>query len=93
MTKYTYAIIKESYPELARESVLSPEINANKYSPKKKYAMIVKGVHKDNSESIFFIRYSNDIVELQKMASQYPSWYNYPIGVSKNIQGYLSNLN
>jgi hypothetical protein len=93
MLSYNYAIIKESYPELERESVLDPSKNSNKYSPKKKYAMIVKGVHKDGSESIYFIKYSNDIVELQQMASQYPSWYNYPIGISKNIQGYLTNLN
>jgi hypothetical protein len=93
MLSYNYAIIKENHPELERESVLDPNKNSNKYSPKKKYAMIVKGVHKDGSESIYFIKYSNDIVELQQMVSQYPSWYNYPIGISKNIQGYLTNLN
>lgn len=92
MSSFRYAIIKESYPELARESVLEPNKNANKYSPKKKYAMIVKLVHKDGGESIYFIRYSNDIVELQEQASKYQSWYNYPIGISKNIQGYLSEL-
>jgi hypothetical protein len=93
MIKYNYAIIKESYPELGKESVLDPSKNSNKYSPKKKYALIVKGVHKDGSESIYFIRYSNDIVDLQNQASTYPSWYNYPIGISKNIQGYLTQLN
>jgi hypothetical protein len=93
MTPYNYVIIKENYPELERESVLDPGKNSNKYSAKKKYAMIVKGVHKDGSESIYFIKYSNDIVELQKLASGYPSWYNYPIGISKNIQGYLTQLN
>jgi hypothetical protein len=89
MTPYNYVIIKENYPELERESVLTK----NKYNAKKKYAMIVKGVHKDGSESIYFIEYSNDIVELQSIASGYPSWYNYPIGISKNIQGYLTQLN
>jgi hypothetical protein len=89
MTPYNYVIIKENHPELERESVLTK----NKYNAKKKYAMIVKGVHKDGSESIYFIEYSNDIVELQGIASGYPSWYNYPIGISKNIQGYLTQLN
>jgi hypothetical protein len=93
MLQYSYAIIKENHPELERESVLSPNKNSNKYSAKKKYAMIVKGVHKDGSESIYFIEYSNDIVQLQGIASGYPSWYNYPMGISKNIQGYLSELN
>jgi hypothetical protein len=36
-TEYNYAIIKESYPELERESVLSPGKDANKYNPNKKY--------------------------------------------------------
>jgi hypothetical protein len=85
---YNYAIIKENYPELERESVLS----YNKYSPKKKYAMLVKGVHKDGSESIYFIEYSNDLQELQEKASGYLSWYNYPLGVAKSIQGYLSEI-
>jgi hypothetical protein len=89
MLQYNYAIIKENHPELERESVLTK----NKYNAKKKYAMIVKGVHKDGSECIYFIEYSNDIVELQSIASGYQSWYNYPIGISKNIQGYLTQLN
>jgi hypothetical protein len=93
MLQYNYAIIKENHPELERESVLDPSKNSNKYSAKKKYAMIVKGVHKDGSETIYFIRYSNNIVELQLIASCYQSWYNYPIGISKNIQGYLTQLN
>lgn len=91
-TQYNYAIIKENYPELAREIVLSPSKNSNKWLKTKKYAMIVKGVHKDGSESIYFIKYSNDLPELQTQAKGYPSWYNYPIGISKNIQGYLSEL-
>jgi hypothetical protein len=76
-----YAIIKHNYPELERETVLTH----NKYNAKKKYALIVKGVHKDSSESIFFIDYSNDLEELQKIASTYMSWYNYPLGVSKSF--------
>lgn len=84
---YNYAIIKENYPELERESVLTH----NKWK-NKKYAMLVKGVHKDGSESIYFIKYSNDLEELQNEAKDFPSWYNYPLGVSKSIQGYISEI-
>jgi hypothetical protein len=93
MKQYNYAIIKESYPELAKEPVLGGGKEANNYNPKKKYAMIVKGVHKDHSESIYFILYSNDLQELQEKAKQYPSWYNYPIGLRKDIQGNINELN
>ena len=61
---YNYVIIKESYPELERESVLLE----NKYLKSKKYAMIFKQVHKDNSESITHIKYSNNLQELQDVA-------------------------
>ena len=91
-TQYNYAIIKENYPELERESVLLPEKGKTKYNPKKKYAMIVKGVHTDNSESIYFIEYSNDLIGLHEKAKGYISWYNYPIGLAKNIQGYITEL-
>jgi len=49
-------------------------------------------VHKDGSESIYFIDYSNDLEALQQRAKECISWYNYPLGVSKNIQGYLTAL-
>ncbi len=87
--QYNYVIIKENYPDLERESTL---LN-NDYNAKKKYAFINKGVHKDGSESIYFIDYSNDLQLLQERASEYKSWYNYPIRLSKNIQGYISELN
>lgn len=86
---YNYVIIKESYPELEKESVL---LN-NNYTAKKKFAFIQKMVHADKSESIGFIDYSNDIIELQNRASKFVSWYNYPIGIYKSIQGYLHELN
>lgn len=92
-SQYNYAIIKESYPELARETVLDPSKDANKYNAKKKYAMIVKGCFKDGSEGIYFIRYSNDLQCLTDMAKQYPSWYNYPIGLRKDMQGNINELN
>ena len=85
---YNYVIIKENYPELERETVLSE----NKYRKTKKYAMIVKGVHKDSSESIYFIKYDNNLQKLQEQAKQYPSWYNYPLGVAKSMQGYLREI-
>jgi len=88
MKAYSYVIIKNNYPQLERESTLLH----NKYKANKKYAFIQKSIHKDGSESICFIDYSNDLEELQKRANGFISWYNYPIGVCKNIQGYLSAL-
>lgn len=87
-SKYNYAIIKENYPELERESVLMH----NDYKKNKKYAIIIKGVHKDSTESIYFIEYSNDLEMLQKQAKGYMSWYNYPLGVAKSMQGYISEI-
>lgn len=89
MTPYNYVIIKHNYPELERESVL---LN-NKYNAKKKYAFINKSIHKDGSESISYIEYSNDLEALQNRAKNFVSWYNYPIGLSKNMQGCISELN
>jgi hypothetical protein len=87
-TAYSYAIIKENYPELGIESALLE----NNYKPKK-YAFIEKVCHKDGSENIARIIYLNDLQLLQEKASGYISWYNYPINICKNIQGYLSNIN
>lgn len=87
-TPYNYVIIKHNYPELERESTLV----TSRYNPKKKYAAIYKQSHKDGSESISFISYDNDLEKLQRVASTYPSWYNYPLGISKSIQGYLSEI-
>lgn len=88
MKEYSYVIIKNNYPQLERESTLLH----NKYKANSKYAFIQKCVHKDGSESICFIDYSNDLEALQKRANGFISWYNYPIGIYKNIQGYLSTL-
>jgi len=86
-TEFNYAIIKENNPNFERESVLSE----NKYKPTK-YALIIKGCHKDGSELIYFIKYSNNLEALHSDAKQYPSWYNYPIGIYKELQGYLREL-
>lgn len=85
---YSYIIIQENYAELERESVLLE----NKYKANKKYAMISKIVHKDGSENISTIVYSNDLQALQDRAKGFVSWYNYPLGISKDIQGYLREI-
>lgn len=87
-TPYNYVIIKRNFPDLERETTLLH----NKYKTTKKYALINKGVHKDGSECIYFIDYSNDLEELTTRAKDFISWYNYPLGISKNIQGYLSEI-
>lgn len=89
MQPYNYIIIKHNYPELERESTLSH----NKYKAKAKYAFINKGCHKDGSESIYYIEYSNDLEALQERAKGFISWYNYPLNLRKNIQGYISAIN
>ena len=89
MKGYTYVIIKKNYPELERESTL---LN-NSYLKSKKYAFICKGIHEDGSESTYYIDYSNSLEELQERANKFGSWYNYPINLSKNMQGYITQLN
>ena len=85
---YNYVIIKKNFPELERESTLLD----NKYRKTKKYAFINKGIHKDGSESVYYIEYSNDLEELQERANKFVSWYNYPMNLAKSIQGYISEL-
>lgn len=87
-TGYSYIIIKENYPELARESTLLPST----HYPKLRYAFIEKQVFKDGSEAINRIDYSDDLPKLHNIAKEYISWYNYPIGIAKNIQGYLREI-
>ena len=86
--QYHYVIIQPNYADLEKESALSH----NKYNAKKKYAFINKGLHKDGSESIYYIEYSNDLEELQTKAASFISWYNYPLNLCKNIQGYISHI-
>ena len=88
MKGYNYVIIKENYPELERENVLLE----NKYKANRRYAMITKMVHTDGSESIPTIVYSNDLQGLQERAKGFISWYNYPIGIAKDMQGYLREI-
>lgn len=88
MKKYSYVIIKENYPELEKQSTLLH----NKYNSKKRYAFINKISHEDGSENIAFIDYSNDLQELQNRASEFVSWFNYPIGVAKGTRGELIEI-
>jgi hypothetical protein len=85
---YNYIVIKENYPELERESVLLH----NEYNRRKKFAFICKGANKDGSESIYYIEYSNDLAALQARAKLFISWWNYPLGVGKTVQGELREI-
>lgn len=87
--KFSYVIIKENYPELERESVLL----SNKYRKNKKYAFICKICHRDGSENIAFIDYSNKLTELQERANEFASWYNYVVGMYKQLQGDILLIN
>ena len=57
MKNYSYVIIQPNYSGLRQEKTLLH----NKYNAKKKYAFINKITHKDGSENIAFIDYSNDL--------------------------------
>ena len=87
-TQYSYAILKESYPNLKQ---LSTYLD-NDYKPSKKYALIEKQVFKDGSEGVNRIIYSNDLIKMTELLLTYTSWYNYPIMRAKNIQQYVYDL-
>lgn len=89
MEAYSYVIIRDNSPELENERPLID----SKYKKSKKYAMLQKGVHKDGSESINYIEYSSDLKELQERANKFVSWYNYPMNLTKSIQGYITPIN
>jgi len=87
-SRISYVIIKENSPYLERESTLLH----NNYKASKKYAFINKVVNNDDSESIAFIDYSNNLQALQDRARGFACWYNYPLGIAKNMQGYLREI-
>lgn len=89
MKAYSYAIIKDNNPTFQREFTLLE----NKYKPTAKYVLIEKITHKDGSENISRILYSNDIAKFQVLANNYVSWYNYPLNLCKNIQGFIKHIN
>jgi len=84
---FHYAIIVHNSSDNHNRNVLL----SNNYK-NTKYCMIDRGVHKDGSESEYFIIYSNNLEMLQNKASKYVSWYNYPIGLRKEIQGNISEI-
>ena len=85
--RYSYGILKENYPDLAKESTLLD----NNYK-ETKFALIEKQNFSDGSEVINRIIYSNDQEKLTVQLINYITWYNYINGKSKNIQGYISDL-
>jgi hypothetical protein len=87
MSKYSYIVIVHNCPELARESALLK----NNYKATK-YAYIERIMQKDGSESIANIYYSNNLEMLQQRANGFLSWYNYPLNLSKNMQGYIKHI-
>lgn len=64
----------------------------SKFLKSKKYGLIVRTVHKDNSETVTHIYYSNDLQSLQRQMYKYVSWYDYVCGFTKSIQGYISKI-
>ena len=85
---FSYVIIKENNACFASMDVML----RNKYNKKAKYALICKTVCRDNSEFIGYIDYSSNLEELQKRANKFPSWYNYCIGLYKELQGNIYHL-
>lgn len=85
---YSYAIIKDNYKELAKESTfLDNDYKATKF------ALIEKQMFKDGSEGINRIIYSNDLHDLQSKATNYVSWYNYPMNLTKDMQQNIRTIN
>lgn len=82
-TQYSYVIIRHNNKELSQVYTLLD----SKHNPKAKFAIIFKTCHKDGSESITHIRYSNDLLHLHNIAIQYPTWFNYPLGLYKSMAG------
>lgn len=87
-TGFSYVVIKYNNPAFAKESTLLD----NKYKKSAKYAMFFRTVHKDSSESLTHIKYLSDMEELQRVANSFVSWYNYPLSIYKDIQGYIKHI-
>lgn len=86
-----YGILQFNNPFFAKESA----ILENDYKPTK-YALIEKKIipytQKGGNEVVTRIIYSDDLEDLSQKLKKYQSWYNYPIGVYKDIQGNISEL-
>lgn len=85
---YSYVAIRRNDPAYEKERALV----GNNYNPRKKYAYFNYLVHADGSESLAFIKYENDLEELQNIAKEFESWYNYPMGIAKYRDGTLVEL-
>ena len=88
MKQYSYMVIKYNNPNFEREYTLLD----NKYKKSKRYAMFNYSVHKDGSESLNFIEYSNDLEELHNRAKDFSTWFNYPIGLFKPVGGEIQPI-
>jgi len=84
---YSYAMLMHN-----SESVRNTQTFLPTKHKKTKYAVMYKTVHKDWSETITHIKYGNDLETLQNDIKTYPSWYDYVNKLTKNIQGYVTEL-
>lgn len=84
---YTYVVIKHNDELFSHDSTLL----RSKWK-KTKYICLFKTMHKDGSESLTHYKCSNNLEAIQKEAKEYVSWYNYPIGLRKDLQGYISEI-
>ncbi len=87
-TLFQYAILKHNNPYFAKESTTGENNYLNSA-----FALLVKNCLSDGSEKIETILYSDNLDDLTKQAEKFPSWYNYPAGKKKDLQGYISDLN
>jgi hypothetical protein len=85
-TGFSYVAIRHNIEEYKRISTYLPSKVTNK-----KYAIFYYTVNKDSSEILTKIECSNDLDKLQAIADNYPSWYNYPMGYFKQLQGDIIN--
>lgn len=87
--QFSYAILVENTPDkyLHQESTFLDSLFEST-----KYALIEKQCFGDGSEGINRIIYSDDKDLLTKQMYGYVSWYDYVIGQSKSLQGYISEL-
>lgn len=84
---FYYPIIKHNYKELSQESTNKPSEWEDK-----KYAFILKYCLKRADETIELIIYSDSLEELNTEAIKFKSWYNYPLGLYRELQGNILQL-
>lgn len=89
MKKYIYGILKENTELLGLQ--FEPTIIPCEFVPSA-YALIEKKMLPNNTEKINRIIYSDDLQELSTNLLKYISWYNYPTGIKKNMQQFISEI-